>query len=239
VRWLLFPLSAWAQGAGLTVTVKGDEVMKGLLPLANKGLCCIDELNLMKERDRAGLLNAMEKGFVSYDKANKHIQLQANVKVLATANPKGDRFAGWIVETLKKQLPFDPALLSRFHIVFLIRRPDIEKFVKITKKIVSEKKPESSKEDLEFVKEYVKYIDNIKPEFNKALEPMITAFVEEVKKDEKKFMIEVSPRIVLGIVRMSKASARMHMRDTVTKEDVHKVLWLLRNALDVGKKETK
>ncbi|MFC1647998.1 AAA family ATPase [Nanoarchaeota archaeon] len=230
-----YGLGSGTSGAGLTVTVRGNEVIEGLLPMAHKGLCCIDELNLMKERDRAGFLNAMEKGFVTYDKANKHIQVKADIKVLATANPKGDRFAGWIIETLKKQLPFDPALLSRFHLVFLIKRPDVEGFVKITKKIISGEKEKTSEAEAAFVKDYIAHVNKLKVVFNKQLEPMITSFVEELKNDEEKFLIEISPRLVVGIVRLAKASARLNMRSEVNQDDVVKVLSLLKRALYIHK----
>ena len=45
----------------------------------------------MKEENRAGLYNAMEKGFVTYDKGGNHYKFDAKVRILATANPKGDR----------------------------------------------------------------------------------------------------------------------------------------------------
>jgi DNA replicative helicase MCM subunit Mcm2 (Cdc46/Mcm family) len=83
-------LGSGTSGVGLAVTMKGNEVMKGLLPMANNGLCAIDELNLMKEESRASLYNAMEKGFVSYDKGGHSFKFDAKVSVLATANPKGD-----------------------------------------------------------------------------------------------------------------------------------------------------
>ncbi|MBW2997287.1 hypothetical protein KY349_03030, partial [Candidatus Woesearchaeota archaeon] len=37
-------LGSGTSGVGLAVTVKGKEVVKGLLPMADKGLCAIDEL---------------------------------------------------------------------------------------------------------------------------------------------------------------------------------------------------
>ncbi|MFW6383225.1 MAG: ATP-binding protein, partial [Nanoarchaeota archaeon] len=117
-------LGSGTTGAGLTITTKGKEITKGLLPMADGGICAIDELNLMEQKERGSLYNAMEKGFVTYDKGGKHYKFDARVRVLATANPKGDKFTAKDVEGLKKQLPFDPALLSRFHLVFLIRKPN-------------------------------------------------------------------------------------------------------------------
>ncbi len=234
-----FGLGSGTSGAGLTVTVKGKETVKGLLPMADGGLCCVDELNLMKDRDRAGLLNAMEKGFVSYDKGNKHIQVDADVRVLASANPKGDQFAGFQIETLKKQLPFDPALLSRFHLVFLVKRPDTEEFKEISKKIVKDERKEVPEKDKRFVKDYINYVEDIDVTFDKSLEPMITDFVESVKENEEEYLIDVSPRLVVGIMRMSKASARISMRDKVTETDVENVIELVKKSLKLDKAKKK
>ncbi len=126
-----FGLGSGASKAGLSAAVKGNEIIRGLLPMANEGICCIDELNLMKKTDYAALYSAMEKGIITYDKANKHFQLDAHVRVIATSNPKGDRFVGNIIDILKKQIPFDSALLTRFHLVFLIRKPGLERFARI------------------------------------------------------------------------------------------------------------
>jgi DNA replicative helicase MCM subunit Mcm2 (Cdc46/Mcm family) len=226
-----FGLGSGTSGAGLTVTVKGKEVVEGLLPMADGGLCCIDELNLLKDRDRAGLLNAMEKGFVSYDKGNKHIQVEADVKILGTANPKGDQFKGWDVESLKKQVPFDPALLTRFHLVFLIRRPDTEEFKEISKKIVSGDRREVTEAEQEFVKDYIEYANSLNVTFDDELEPMVTGFVEEIKQEEEKYLMDVSPRLVVGAMRLAKASARLNLRRKTSRKDLRRVLDLMKESL--------
>ena len=143
-----FGLGSGTSGAGLAVTIKGKEIRKGLLPLADKGVCAIDELNLMKDEDMASLYNAMEKGFISYDKGGNHYRFDARVKVLATANPKGDSFKANNIEKLKKQLPFDPALLTRFHLVYIIKKPGAKEFKKITEKIISDEKSELKQEEV-------------------------------------------------------------------------------------------
>ncbi len=234
-----YGLGSGTSNAGLTVSKKGNSLFYGLLPAAHQGLCCIDELNLLKEKDRAGLLNAMEKGFVTYDKAGSHLRVDADVKVLAAANPKGDRFAGWMVETLKKQLPFDPALLSRFHLVFLVRRPGVKGFVNIAKRIVSGKAQGLSKEESSFVKDYQRFVEHLNPAFEKKHEALVTRFAERVKRDEEKFLVEVSPRIIVGVVRLAKARARLLMREKVSKEDVLKAISIVENSLyyRLGKKK--
>ena len=232
-----FGLGSGASKAGLTLTVLGKEVVKGLLPLADKGIACIDELNLLRSIDRAGLLNAMEKGFVTYDKGNTHIRLDARIKVFATANPGGDRFVGKSIDILKKQVPFDLALLSRFHLVFLIRRPGTKEFLEITDKIIKGEDSDISENNKQFVREYAEYVLKKDVEFDKNLSPLIQGFVEDVKKDEKQFLVEISPRIVIGIMNMARAVARMKLKEKVEREDIIKVLKIFNSALYVKKDE--
>lgn len=230
-----FGLGSGSSGVGLSASVKGKTVVKGLLPQADNGLCCIDELNLMKKDDRASLYNAMEKGFVTYDKGGSHIKMDARVKVLATANPTGDKFAGKFSDTLRKQLPFDPALLSRFHLVFLIRSPDIKKFVEISKKIVRNDAVYLRGSDPEMIKKYVEHSESIDVKFPKHFEGSVARFVESIKKDEKKFLVDISPRIVVGLIRLSKAITRMHLRDKVSPDDLEQAKKLLKESLYIRK----
>lgn len=229
-----FGLGSGTSGAGLVVTVKGDDIQKGLLPLADNGLCCIDELNLMKEENRAGLYNAMEKGFVTYDKGGHHFRFDARVKVLSTANPIGDEFSGKKLDELKKQMPFDSALLSRFHLLFLIRKPDLKKFKKIAEKIAEQKKTELSQEESNFIKDYIEYADRIDVrDISKSLQNKIVDIITEIKKNEGKYLIEVSPRIIIGFMRLCKALAKMNLRDEVSDEDINIVKEILRKSLEV------
>jgi len=232
-----FGLGSGASKAGLTVAVSGKEIMKGLLPMADNGLACIDELNLLKNADRAGLLNAMEKGFITYDKGNDHLRLDARVKIFATANPEGERFIGRTLEVLRKQMPFDSALLTRFHLVFLIRKPGVKEFMQITGNIIQGDKSHASDNDKRFVKEYVSYALTRDVELDKSLSPLIQGFVEDVKKDEGQFLVEISPRTVIGIMNMAKAAARMKLKDKVEREDIIKVLKIFNSALYVKKDE--
>ena len=228
-----FGLGSGASKAGLSAAVKGNEIIRGLLPMANNGICCIDELNLMKKTDYAALYSAMEKGFITYDKANKHFQLDAHVRVIATSNPKGDRFVGNIISILKQQIPFDSALLTRFHLVFLIRKPGLERFAKITKKIVQNDKMKVSIKDMEFIKDYVDFAEQVDVEFPKEFEKQVVEFSTKLKKDEKKYLIEISPRLVIGLIRIAKASARMELRKTVKKEDIDKAEEIIKFGLQI------
>ncbi|MBW2971577.1 ATP-binding protein [Candidatus Woesearchaeota archaeon] len=225
-------LGSGTSGVGLAVTVKGKDVIKGLLPMADNGLCAIDELNLMKEESRASLYNAMEKGFVSYDKGGHSYKFDARVSVLATANPKGDKFTGTTIGELKKQLPFDAALLTRFHLTFLVRKHDIEEFKAITKALLNKTKQSLTKKEQEFLKQYVRQAHELgEIKLPKRFEQEIVDFIADIKENEKKYLVEISPRMVVGFSRLAKASARMELRKEVEEKDVVLVKQIVKESL--------
>ena len=228
-------LGSGTSSAGLAVTMKGNEVMPGLLPMADQGLCAIDELNLMKDESRASLYNAMESGFVSYDKGGHHYKFDARVSVLATANPKGDKFKGVEPNELKKQLPFDPALLSRFHLTFLVRRPGVEKFKDISRNLLAGKKHSVDENKIKFLQSYIGYANKMKePRLPKRFEQEVVDFVGHIKQNEKDYLIEVSPRLVIGFMRMAKALARSELREEVEDKDIQTVKDIITASLKIA-----
>jgi len=229
-----FGLGSGTSGSGLVVTVQGSKIMKGLLPLADQGICCIDELNLMKEENRAGLYNAMEKGFVTYDKGGHHYKFDSRTRILATANPKDDQFTGKTTEELKKELPFDSALLTRFHLTFFIRKPTEKEFKEIAKTITSQEKTDLTKEDIELIKNYIEYTSNIQVEdISREIQEKIVNFITEIKQNEKNYLVEISPRIIIGLMRLCKSLARIEARNTVENKDLEIVKKLVKVSLTI------
>jgi DNA replicative helicase MCM subunit Mcm2 (Cdc46/Mcm family) len=232
-----YGLGSGISGVGLSAMAKGEQIIKGLLPLADGGIACIDELNLIKGKDLASLYNAMEKGFVTYDKGSKHEQLPARVRVCATANPSTQTFVGKSADVLRKQIPFGDALLSRFHLVCIVRKPSDEQFSQIAHTIVQGKHERLSPADLAFLKGYVRASWGIDVHLPVELERKIVAFITQLKHDERKFLMEVGPRTVVGTVRLVKAAARAELQETVREEHLEQAFALVRDILYVRKGE--
>ncbi len=230
-----FGLGSGTSNTGLTVTISGNEVRKGILSLADGGMAIIDELNLMKKEDRAGLYNAMEKGFISYDKGGHRYQFPAKCSVLASANPKKDTIIGNDIYSIKKQLPFDPALLSRFHLVFLVRKQGKEEFMDIADEVLLEKHKDITKEDEAFMKKYVESARKIRVDFPAKFSGHIKDFALKVRSQEKNMLFDITPRFIIGLKRLIVASAKSEMRNRVEEKDVKRVLEIYAAALkEVG-----
>lgn len=226
----VFGLGSGISGVGLSLILKGNEIIEGLLPLADQGICCIDELNLLKEQDRGSLYSAMEDGYVSYDKQDKHIRLNARMTLIATANPgKGSMLLN-SKKIAKSQLDFDPALISRFHLVFFIKKSSEEKFQQITNSLLN-KKTKINDEDYEFIKEYIDYLREKEPYFNKEIKEYISKLSVELKKQENEFFVPLTPRKIIGLVRLSGSLAKIQNSKEVTKEHVDKAFKILEKSL--------
>lgn len=222
-----FGLGSGTSNTGLTVTVRGKEVKKGLLALADSGIALIDELNLMKPEDRAGLYNAMEKGFIAFDKGGYHYKFDARCSVLASANPKGGKFRGNSIHEISEQMPFEPALLSRFHLTYIVREHTMAQFMKIADSVLSHEnhehdtEQEYGKNDAEFLKKYIEKTKSIDVDFRKEeFSRPITDFVRKTKESEGRLAINITPRFVVGLMRLIEASARLELRGKVEKKDV-------------------
>ena len=225
-----FGLGSGTSGAGLAVVVQGKKVSPGLLPSAHRGLCCIDELNLMKKEDYAALYNAMEKGFITYDKGGHHYRFDALIRVLGTANPQGDKFKGYTTEELRAQLPFDSALLTRFHLTFIVKKANLSEFAEIAEKIVSEDKVKVKLNDILFLKRYIKFASALDVEIPQGMADKIKNFATSLKEKEEGMLFEVTPRTVIGLTRLAKASARMELRSIVEGKDLERVFTIVQKA---------
>lgn len=229
-----FGLGSGASKAGLIGVFEGKEFNPGLLVESDEGLALIDELNLMKGEDQAGLYSAMEKGFVTYDKKGRHERFDARIRVLATANPKNDRFRAIDVDALRNQLPFEEALLSRFHLMFIIRKPTPKALEQIARKIVKQEVVELPDGDARFVQEYVKHAERLEADFDPKFESMVVDFIDGLKKNEHKYLVEISPRLVVGVIRMAKGFARARLSRHTSAEDVEAAMRLMKDALTVS-----
>ncbi|KAL9191468.1 hypothetical protein ACHAXT_001174 [Thalassiosira profunda] len=113
-----------ASSTGLTVSLTkepgGDMgIEAGALVLADRGVCCLDELDKMPKNHQDGLLEAMEQQQVSIAKAGVVASLPSRCSVIAAANPKSGHYN--MSKTVSENLAMAGPLLSRFDLVFILR----------------------------------------------------------------------------------------------------------------------
>jgi len=232
-----------ASGAGLTAAVVKDEFMSGwsleagALVLANRGLCCIDELDKMSDEDRDAMHEALEGQTVTISKANIQATLRAETTVLAAANPKFGRFDPY--EIIPKQIELPSTLINRFDLIFPVKDlPSEEKDEKIAEFMLNlHQSPEMvrSEIDSKMLRKYFAYA-------RQRVFPKLTdGAIDEIKKYYLKMRgsggegeikaIPISARQLEALIRMSEASARLSLSDKVTRKDAKQAVELMHYCL--------
>jgi DNA replicative helicase MCM subunit Mcm2 (Cdc46/Mcm family) len=229
--------------AGLTATVVRDEeflggwvLEAGALVLCNGSLCAIDEFEKVEKSDQIALHEAMEQQTISIAKANIVATLPARTSILAGGNPKLGRFDPYL--PIKEQIDVPETLLARFDLKFALRDiPNPELDAKIADHILKarhfegeEIKPEI---EPELIRKYVAYArKNCHPKLTKeAGETIKEFFVKLREKSGEESPVPITLRQYEALIRLAEASAKVQLRNEVTKEDAIRAINLMKASL--------
>ena len=232
-----------ASGTGLTATVVKDEFLKGwaleagTLVLANKGLCCIDEMDKMSKEDQVAMHEALEQQTVTIAKANIQATLRAETTVLAAANPKMGRFDPYVL--IAKQIELPPTIINRFDLIFPFRDvPNQAKDEQLADFLLDLHQREVKKEayiSSDLVKKYVSYARRLRPKLTDAAAKEIKEYYVQMRNSgakEGNKAIQISARQFEALVRLSEASAKSELRTKVLKRDARRAIELVQYSLE-------
>ncbi len=227
-----------ATGAGLTAAAVRDDLgggwtlEAGALVIADGGVACIDEFDKMADEDRSAILEALEQQTISVAKAGIVATLNSRTSVLAASNPKMGRLDR--NRNLVQQIGLEPVILSRFDLIFIIRdEPHGETDKKIAKHMLElHRKPEIARPpiDSEMLRKLIIYArKHIHPKLKdeKVIKRMEEFYVKYRSVAERGEPVPITPRQLESIIRLAKASARMHFREEVTEEDASRGIELI------------
>jgi len=235
----------------------------GALVLADKGIAAVDELDKMRSEDRSAMHEGLEQQQISISKAGINATLKARCSLLGAANPKYGRFDQY--EPIGEQIDLEPALISRFDLIFTVTdQPDPERDADLAEHIIrtnyaGELETQRTRmTNMEVSREEVaEATEEVAPEIEPDLLRKYIAFArrncfprmtEEAKAAIREFYVDlrsegadedapvpVTARKLEALVRLSEASARVRLSDTVEAEDAERVIELVRSCLqDIG-----
>jgi replicative DNA helicase Mcm len=179
---------------------------------------------------------------ITISKANVQATLRAETSVLAAANPKFGRFDPY--QSIAQQIDLPPTLINRFDIIFTLRDiPDKDKDSKIATHVLMEHRKEGENMLIprEIFRKYVAYSkQRIKPELSEEAVNEIRNFYVDLRNrpvasESAMRPIPISARQLQALIRMSEASAKIKLREVVTREDAKIAIDLMKYYLmEVG-----
>ncbi|WP_252701335.1 LAGLIDADG family homing endonuclease [Natronosalvus vescus] len=213
--------------------------------------------------DRSAMHEALEQQKISVSKAGINATLKSRCSLLGAANPKYGRFDQY--EPIGEQIDLEPALISRFDLIFTVTdQPDEEKDRNLAEHIlktnyagelttqqqqmpsldVSTEEIESMTEkvdpviDADLLRKYIAYSkQNCHPRMTEEARDAIRDFYVDLrsKGTDEDAPVPVTARKLEGLVRLSEASARVRLSDTVELSDAERVIEIVRSCLqDIG-----
>lgn len=224
-----------ATGAGLTASwVRAQDAMSELQPGAmviadGGGIVCIDEIDKVDKAQIQSIHDPMESGVISVAMAGNIQQFNARCSIVAAANPKSGRYNP--ERTLTENIGLDPALLSRFDLIFVMRDlPVLETEDKLAEHILQTHSNKIRKVPVEhaMLRKYIAYARRIDPELGEQSEAyrLIKKGYLEVRLERGRDKIPATPRQLEALSRISKALARMTLSSTVEKRHAEKAIEL-------------
>lgn len=211
--------------------------------LADGGICCIDEFNLMRQTDRACIHEAMEQQTISMAKAGMVCKLSTRCAILAAANPKNLFTMSEPGGTSSLNIGIDSPLLSRFDLVYILRddrNPDWDSRIgdHLLDLSSSQRRPKQRAEELwpmEKLQAHFVAIRNIHPQMSDEASTMLGAYYRRCRSDRERDLGRTTVRLLDSLTRLAQAHARLLFRDQVNASDAAMVIRLMESTYGFGR----
>ncbi|MFB6075850.1 MAG: LAGLIDADG family homing endonuclease [Candidatus Aenigmatarchaeota archaeon] len=174
---------------------------------------------------------------ISISKASIQATLPARTSVIGGANPKLSRFDPY--RPINEQIDIPQTILSRFDIRFTLRDvPDREEDEKLVSHIIEGRVGEEGIEpviDPDFLKKYVAYArESCYPEMTEKAASILKNFYVNMRNkytEDDSNSVPLSLRQYEALLRLSEASAKIKLKDEVSKEDAQRAIRLMKESL--------
>ncbi|MFC6722530.1 LAGLIDADG family homing endonuclease [Halobacteriaceae archaeon SHR40] len=235
----------------------------GALVLADQGIAAVDELDKMRSEDQSAMHQALEQQSISVSKAGINATLKSRCSLLGAANPTYGRFDEY--EPIGEQIDLTPPLISRFDLIFTVTdKPDEEKDSELAEHILqtnyagelnthrtetsasnyTQEEVERITDDVaptiepDLLRKYVAYAQrNCYPTMTEDAKSAIQEYYVDLRStgDTEDAPVPVTARKLEALVRLSEASARVRLSDTVEESDAQRAIDIAQYCLeDIG-----
>eukprot|EP00747_Dinoflagellata_sp_TGD_P141345 gnl/TRDRNA2_/TRDRNA2_176112_c0_seq2.p1 gnl/TRDRNA2_/TRDRNA2_176112_c0~~gnl/TRDRNA2_/TRDRNA2_176112_c0_seq2.p1 ORF type:complete len:804 (-),score=206.95 gnl/TRDRNA2_/TRDRNA2_176112_c0_seq2:265-2652(-) len=241
LKWVsgFLPRAVFASGksstaAGLTASVvkaadidQEKVIEPGALMLADNGVCCIDEFEMMSAVDQVAIHEAMEQQTITLSKAGIQATLNARASILAACLPKQTYYQP--TQPLHKNVDMSPPIMSRFDLFHVIQDLiDEASDERVAQHILSQHRRQDSEPsqvaqlsqlDLQ---RYIKLARSFKPQIGPEARDRLVRCYKKLREDRTyvRGSAGVTVRQLESLIRLSEAVARVHLDEKVTEDYV-------------------
>jgi replicative DNA helicase Mcm len=216
-----------ASGKSLTAIIDRTEentfLRLGPIPQARGAICGLNEIGRMGFEDQAHLLDVMEEEEFTKTAYGFHSKIQSPTTIIASANPLNNSKWKDSNKIDLNEFPVLAPLLDRFDLKFAFKEKkdpkEIKAFGKKYSKTLAKKAKGQLPDYTPFLVKYIEYARQLKPIINEEATIMLEEFYIDVK--IKGFG---SDRVLPTLHKLTKAVARLKLKEIVDEEDAKEVM---------------
>ena len=232
-----------ASSVGLTASVvKEDDrwvLRAGVMALADRGLLFVDEIEKMRPDDSGAMHPGMEAQEIHISKAGINATVKTRCSIIAACNPVGGIWNDhkYLNENLiEKGRGLTIPLLNRFALIFVVReKQNVEDESEVVDHIlvINEENDKISRPyDENILKKLFAYARSLRPKLTRDASKKIREFYLTLFKASKEGNKTIlSRRQIEDLIRIAEASAKLHLRETVTVTDAENAIRVMAESL--------
>jgi DNA replicative helicase MCM subunit Mcm2 (Cdc46/Mcm family) len=220
-----------SSGKSLTAIVSREDeqlfLRLGPIPIAKGSVCGLNEIGLLKPEEQNHLLDVMEEGEFTINKHGFNSRIQSPTTIIASTNlrnpnvPEWNAFSVGDVDTKgplsPSHLPINKQLLDRFDLIVILKdNGDFEalkEYAKTKMKLQDTPIPSYDR----FLQKYLEFARKMNPILTTESKKMIEEYYISLQITNPK---RESRRTLDTIIRISKAVAKLNLKEIVESEDV-------------------